>query len=267
VFREISDECLDVMLSLISREDFCACMFELNPGKGIKMIEKRNKSVDMLLHQFDAAGVTLDVFGCDVVMRDPLGLVNSEVRKRAWELNPEILVERCRRIYDALNSSCGEHEWRRRIAPFGDSFNDVQELVLEYGELSDYPGIFQEDWAKVNVLAENPFDFIDFDVLPRILRNRNVFASEFELLGSCRCFKLWRNFGLNYLSGDYEIEYAETYKASNGAVVLVCSNCDREPPPFLEMREYLPLWYLSYTTYVRVCESLEDANRICRQLR
>jgi len=227
------------------------------------MNSKSPERVDWLLQQFDAAGITLQVRGNQLNIDGPPCAVTGEMQNHAKFFRVEILLARCGRISKARSVSGDEAEWRRQIRPFDDTLADGRGLVVPYGSLTDFPELFDPDWASFDAMELNSIGRTE---LPSIIRNRNHFAGEFELTCACTCTELRQAFVSFGMLDEYEIGHAEAYCTRGGSVVLVSTNYDESPPPVLGMREVPTLWYLASRTYVCVCQTLEDAIRLCQRI-
>ena len=96
-----------------------------------------------------------------------------------------------------------------------------------------------------------------------IYRNRLDFYNEHRL------YRQWRDKAVdvvkNYGDTGAEQDHVEAYTADYGqAVVLICSNYNSSPHPFLMMREMAPLYVPFSTTYVVRFPSKEAARAILR---
>ena len=96
-----------------------------------------------------------------------------------------------------------------------------------------------------------------------IYRNRLDFYNEHRL------YRQWRDKTVdavkNYGDRGAEQDHVEAYTADYGqAVVLICSNYNSTPHPFLMMREMAPLYVPFSTTYVVRFPSKEAARAILR---
>lgn len=103
------------------------------------------------------------------------------------------------------------------------------------------------------------------DKMAAIYRNRLDFYNEHRLYRQWRDQSVQQVRNRNYGQSITEQDHVEAYTADYGsAVVLICSNYNSPPHPFLMMRRMAPLYVPFATTYVVRFPSKEAARAILR---
>jgi len=126
-------------------------------------------------------------------------------------------------------------------------------------DLTDHPELFGKVyWGAFNA-DKNP-EASD----PDIISNRNAFAKSWKLRSASRAQYLPGMYSPSSYDPDallpvYDFDHAELYRDEAGALVLVCSNYGKTPPPAaMEMQPVAPMYSEDAATFAARYATLKD---------